>query len=162
MACAIRILSLTCSSSACERNWSTFNQIHTKKRNRLLTKNLNKMVYMMQNKRLKSKWMKKASLKVEEDPLAMDEIPSDDEWVVREADIIVESDDVHGDGPEVYTQGDTASETITNPSGQGKFKDILQKSNALGKEKQYSLLMKLKKMKKMILCFEIPLEKIFS
>ncbi|KAL6508787.1 hypothetical protein OROHE_021346 [Orobanche hederae] len=32
---AVRILSLTCSSPACERNWSTFNQIHTKKRNRL-------------------------------------------------------------------------------------------------------------------------------
>ncbi|VFQ69260.1 unnamed protein product [Cuscuta campestris] len=140
MACAIRILSLTCSSSACERNWSTFNQIHTKKRNRLHTKNLNKMVYVMYNKRLKSKWMKKASLKVEENPLVMDEIPSDDEWVVHEDDMIVESDDVHGDGPEVHTQGDTASETITNPSGQGRNKGHPSKRRRLGKRKALQLI----------------------
>nr|GEY31252.1 hypothetical protein [Tanacetum cinerariifolium] len=32
---AIKILSLTTSSSGCERNWSAFEGIHTKKRNRL-------------------------------------------------------------------------------------------------------------------------------
>ncbi|CAA3006185.1 uncharacterized protein LOC111412634 [Olea europaea subsp. europaea] len=32
---AIRVLSQTCSSSGCERNWSIFEQIHSKKRNRL-------------------------------------------------------------------------------------------------------------------------------
>ncbi|VFQ91606.1 unnamed protein product [Cuscuta campestris] len=140
MTCAIRILNLTCSSSACERNWSTFNQIHMKKRNRLHTKNLNKMVYVMNNKRLKSKWMKKASLKVEEDPLVMDKIPSDDEWVVHEDDMIVESDDVHGDGPEVHTQGDTASETITNPSGQRRNKGHPSKRRRLGKRKALQLI----------------------
>ncbi|KAL6557522.1 hypothetical protein OROMI_017872 [Orobanche minor] len=31
---AMRIISLCCSSSGCERNWSTFEFIHTKKRNR--------------------------------------------------------------------------------------------------------------------------------
>ncbi|XP_047309926.1 uncharacterized protein LOC124913387 [Impatiens glandulifera] len=30
---AIRILSLTCSSSGCERNWSAFEMVHTKRRN---------------------------------------------------------------------------------------------------------------------------------
>ncbi|CAI9294817.1 unnamed protein product [Lactuca saligna] len=34
---AMRILSLTSSSSGCERNWSTFEAVHTKKRNRLET-----------------------------------------------------------------------------------------------------------------------------
>ncbi|CAL8106744.1 unnamed protein product [Prunus armeniaca] len=38
---AIRALSLTCSESGCERNWSTFEQIHTKKRNRLEHQKLN-------------------------------------------------------------------------------------------------------------------------
>ncbi|CAN1725846.1 hypothetical protein LINPERHAP1_LOCUS258 [Linum perenne] len=33
---AIRILSLTCSASGCERNWSVFERVHSKKRNRLL------------------------------------------------------------------------------------------------------------------------------
>ncbi|XP_061363140.1 uncharacterized protein LOC133306777 [Gastrolobium bilobum] len=32
---AIRILSLTCSAIGCERNWSVFDQIHSKRRNRL-------------------------------------------------------------------------------------------------------------------------------
>ncbi|KAH1233223.1 DNA gyrase subunit A, chloroplastic/mitochondrial [Glycine max] len=31
----IKVLSLTCSSSGCERNWSTFEHIHSKKRSRL-------------------------------------------------------------------------------------------------------------------------------
>ncbi|XP_066324451.1 uncharacterized protein [Miscanthus floridulus] len=41
---ATRILSLTSSSSGCERNWSGFEGIHTKKRNRLTTTLLNKLV----------------------------------------------------------------------------------------------------------------------
>ncbi|XP_073030584.1 uncharacterized protein [Primulina eburnea] len=32
---AIKILYLTCSSSGCERNWSVYEHIHSKKRNRL-------------------------------------------------------------------------------------------------------------------------------
>jgi hypothetical protein len=32
---AIRILSQTCTSSGCERNWSVFEKIHSKKRTRL-------------------------------------------------------------------------------------------------------------------------------
>jgi len=38
---AIRVLSQTCSSSGCERNWSVFEKIHTKKRNRLENFKLN-------------------------------------------------------------------------------------------------------------------------
>ncbi|KAL6495069.1 hypothetical protein OROGR_030751 [Orobanche gracilis] len=81
---AVKVLSLICSSSACEHNWSTFNQLHTKKRNRLHTKTLNKLVFVMYNKRLKSRWLKKTSLKEDDDPLLLDEIPSDDEWMVDE------------------------------------------------------------------------------
>eukprot|EP00253_Pinus_taeda_P035329 PITA_35329 len=44
---AIRILSQTCSSSRCERNWSVFEKIHNKKRNRLETQRLNDMVYCL-------------------------------------------------------------------------------------------------------------------
>ncbi|XP_070021286.1 uncharacterized protein [Nicotiana sylvestris] len=45
---AIRVLSLTCSSSGCERNWSTFELIHTKKRNRLEHHRLNALVYIIE------------------------------------------------------------------------------------------------------------------
>ncbi|XP_058223526.1 uncharacterized protein LOC131333175 [Rhododendron vialii] len=49
---ATRILSLTSSSSGCERNWSTFEGIHTKKRNRLDATRLNNLVYVQFNVKL--------------------------------------------------------------------------------------------------------------
>ncbi|XP_037462627.1 uncharacterized protein LOC119334067 [Triticum dicoccoides] len=50
---AMRILSLTCSSSACERNFSVFQQIHTKKRNRLLHNKMRDLVFIKFNSKLK-------------------------------------------------------------------------------------------------------------
>jgi hAT family C-terminal dimerisation region len=41
---AIRILSQTCSSSGCERNWSIFDKIHSKRRNRLEVRTLTKQL----------------------------------------------------------------------------------------------------------------------
>ncbi|XP_068462949.1 uncharacterized protein [Phaseolus vulgaris] len=52
---AIRILSLTCSSSGCERNWSSFEMVHTKRRNRLHLKKMNDLVYVMYNLKLSNK-----------------------------------------------------------------------------------------------------------
>lgn len=52
---AVRILSLTSSSSVCERNWSTFENIHTKKRNRLTTERLNSLVFIQFNSRMMAK-----------------------------------------------------------------------------------------------------------
>eukprot|EP00253_Pinus_taeda_P016504 PITA_16504 len=49
---AIRVLSQTCSSSGCEHNWSVFDKIHSKKRNRLESQLLNDMVYVYYNLRL--------------------------------------------------------------------------------------------------------------
>ncbi|XP_042375861.1 uncharacterized protein LOC121969699 [Zingiber officinale] len=49
---AVQILSQTTSSSGCERNWSTFSLIHTKVRNRLSYRRLEKMVYVHYNMRL--------------------------------------------------------------------------------------------------------------
>ncbi|KAL8462409.1 hypothetical protein ACS0TY_033437 [Phlomoides rotata] len=43
---AIRILSQTSSSSGCERNWSVFERIHTKKRNRLEHERLSDLVFV--------------------------------------------------------------------------------------------------------------------
>ena len=40
---AMRLVSQCCSSSGCERNWSTFALLHTKVRNRLSHKKLNKL-----------------------------------------------------------------------------------------------------------------------
>ncbi|KAH7285019.1 hypothetical protein KP509_33G007900 [Ceratopteris richardii] len=49
---AIRILSQDCSVSPCERNWSTWALFHTKKRNRLSTTQLERLVYCHCNLRL--------------------------------------------------------------------------------------------------------------
>ncbi|XP_057747799.1 uncharacterized protein LOC130966993 [Arachis stenosperma] len=50
----VRILSQASASSGCERNWSLFDQIHTKRRNRLEHDRLNDIVYVTYNLRLKS------------------------------------------------------------------------------------------------------------
>ncbi|XP_028094796.1 uncharacterized protein LOC114294833 [Camellia sinensis] len=43
---AIKVLSLTCSSSGCERNWSVFEHLHSKKRNRLEQQRLKDLVFV--------------------------------------------------------------------------------------------------------------------
>jgi hypothetical protein len=53
---AIRVLSQTCSSSGCERNWSMFEHIHSKKINRLEHQRLNDLVYVHCNLKLKQKY----------------------------------------------------------------------------------------------------------
>ncbi|KAI3675826.1 hypothetical protein L1987_85422 [Smallanthus sonchifolius] len=49
---AISVLSQTCSASPCERNWSTFDNLHSKKRNRLLQQKLNDLVFIQYNTRI--------------------------------------------------------------------------------------------------------------
>ncbi|XP_031392253.1 uncharacterized protein LOC116204300 [Punica granatum] len=75
---SIRILSLTCSSSGCERNWSAFEMVHTKRRNRLHQKKMNDLVFVMYNLKLKDKKIRKQV------DLQVDDISSDDEWIVEE------------------------------------------------------------------------------
>ncbi|XP_058741686.1 uncharacterized protein LOC131614076 [Vicia villosa] len=72
---AIRVLSLTCSSSGCERNWSAFEMVHTKKRNRLKQKTMNNLVYVMVNTRLTKN---KAERKKRD--LTIDDFQDDDDW----------------------------------------------------------------------------------
>ncbi|KAL4592745.1 hypothetical protein LXL04_005749 [Taraxacum kok-saghyz] len=78
---AIRILSQTASSSGCERNWSVFEMIHTKKRNRLEHQRLNDLVFVHYNLRLQNR------LKVDKrsyDPIDYECIDKTDFWVVEE------------------------------------------------------------------------------
>ncbi|XP_073275310.1 uncharacterized protein [Primulina huaijiensis] len=56
---AMRFLSLTSSSSVCERNWSQFEGIYIKKRNRLETSRLNDLVYFKFNDNLMKKKSKR-------------------------------------------------------------------------------------------------------
>ncbi|XP_059294891.1 uncharacterized protein LOC132047945 isoform X1 [Lycium ferocissimum] len=84
---AIRVLSLTCSSSGCERNWSTFESIHTKKRNRLEHCRINALVYVRYNTRLREWSIKRKMHKI--DPILVDEVDSDDEWITEREDPVL-------------------------------------------------------------------------
>lgn len=53
---AIRVLSQTCSSSGCVKNWSIFEHIHSKKRNRLEHYKLNDIVYVHYNLQLEQRF----------------------------------------------------------------------------------------------------------
>ncbi|XP_059077489.1 uncharacterized protein LOC131876355 [Cryptomeria japonica] len=90
---AVRILSQPCSSSACERNWSVFEHIHSKKRNRLSQQRLNDLVFVHHNLRLK---IRKAQGTIEEGlPIDLDEIYPECELIdVDDAD---DDDDVDDD-----------------------------------------------------------------
>ena len=65
-AIAVRVLSQTTSSSACERNWSIFALIHTKQRNRLAYSKLEQLVYCYYNMKLKIMDMAAEKDKVDE------------------------------------------------------------------------------------------------
>ncbi|XP_075654218.1 uncharacterized protein LOC142624515 [Castanea sativa] len=77
---AIRILSQT-TSSGCERNWSAFEQIHSKRRNRLEHQRLNDLVYVHYNYRLKERVKRK---KFNFDPIDYASIDKTEFWVVED------------------------------------------------------------------------------
>lgn len=92
---AIRILSLTCSSSACERNWSAFERVHSKKRTRLGQRKLNALVFVMFNKRLQWKYSQK-----DRDPLIpkfIDDEPPN-EWIVDDCALPPEQEEDDNSG----------------------------------------------------------------
>ncbi|XP_020250263.1 uncharacterized protein LOC109827663 [Asparagus officinalis] len=74
---AIRVLSLTCSSFDYKRNWSTFEQIHTKKRNRLDHKRLQDL-YCKYNQALKKRFDCRDSI----DPIKLADIDESNEWLL--------------------------------------------------------------------------------
>jgi hAT family C-terminal dimerisation region len=52
---AVRVLAQVSSASACERNWSTYDYIHNKKRNKLKPSRARDLVYVFTNQRLLDK-----------------------------------------------------------------------------------------------------------
>ncbi|XP_024200409.1 uncharacterized protein LOC112203718 [Rosa chinensis] len=87
---ARRILSLTTSSSGCKRNWSTFEGIHTKKRNRLDASRLNNLVYVQFNAKIINKKRRAQELGV--DVLLGNEASKAQGWIVDGGDEEDDSD----------------------------------------------------------------------
>ncbi|KAM0018998.1 putative HAT dimerization domain, ribonuclease H-like superfamily [Helianthus debilis subsp. tardiflorus] len=114
---AMKILGLTCSASACERNWSTFNQVHTKRRNRLTTERMDDLVFIMYNRKLKQKFVKRSNLKEDEDPLLVENVMSDDEWIADPSDdddedaIQVDAANVEESDEVIRTRGSRATKS---------------------------------------------------
>eukprot|EP00253_Pinus_taeda_P001823 PITA_01823 len=90
---AIRILSQTCSATGCERNWSVFERIHTKKRNRLDKKRLNDLVYVQYNLRLRRKQLLNKS--PDSEPIVLEDIDQTSDWVVESHPTEFDSDEDH-------------------------------------------------------------------
>eukprot|EP00253_Pinus_taeda_P021405 PITA_21405 len=84
---AIRILSQTCSSSGCERNWSVFEKIHAKKRNRLEFARLNDLVYMHYNIRLR---VRQTEAPMDPEAISLDNIYVLSQWRVESEEPILE------------------------------------------------------------------------
>nr|GEY41903.1 reverse transcriptase domain-containing protein [Tanacetum cinerariifolium] len=78
---AMRILSLTTSSSECERNWSTFEGVHTKKRNRLDATRMSNLVYVQFNANLMEKNKRRKAR--DHEVLLAQEAGEAQEWIVE-------------------------------------------------------------------------------
>ncbi|XP_058218976.1 uncharacterized protein LOC131329685 [Rhododendron vialii] len=74
---AIQELSQCCSATGCERNWSMFEVIYSKKRNRLEHKRLNDLVYVRYNLKLRE---------------SLENIDMLDDWVSEEPSLLDEED----------------------------------------------------------------------
>ncbi|XP_028769649.1 uncharacterized protein LOC114727081 [Neltuma alba] len=114
---AMRILSQTSASSGCERNWSLFERIHTKRRNRLEHKRLNDLVFTNYNLRLKHRSTLKKSKSY--DPIDYENIDMVDFWVAEE-DPTPEFDDRDVDTLESVLNNDgTANSTTLESANEG-------------------------------------------
>eukprot|EP00253_Pinus_taeda_P009041 PITA_09041 len=85
---SIRVLSQTCSSSGCERKWSVFEKLHTKKHNRLEPKLLNDMVHVYNNLRL---WVRQLERTFDVEAISLDGIDTTSAWRVEAERPITES-----------------------------------------------------------------------
>ncbi|KAH1077183.1 hypothetical protein GLYMA_19G102600v4 [Glycine max] len=108
---AIKILSLTCSASGCERNWSVF---IPKKRNRLEHKRLHDLVFVKYNQQLKQRY----NARDEIDPISVNDIDVCNEWLVGEMD---QDDDNDARNDLVFEDDDALNwATVYQASGVGE------------------------------------------
>ncbi|RVW25217.1 hypothetical protein CK203_105966 [Vitis vinifera] len=85
---AMKVLNLTCSASGCERNWSIFENIHSKRRNMLYHQRLNDLVYIKYNRALKRRYNERNTI----DPISLKDIDDSNEWLIGR----MEDEDSHG------------------------------------------------------------------
>ncbi|XP_026457577.1 uncharacterized protein LOC113358255 [Papaver somniferum] len=97
---AIRVLIQTCSASSCERNWSTFGNMHTKRRNHFLQQKLNDCVYIQYNKKLQRRYeeIQRHNSGGPAIPIFLDALDEEDNWLDPEnlSDLLHQDDEFTG------------------------------------------------------------------
>uniref|UniRef100_A0A8R7PJW7 HAT C-terminal dimerisation domain-containing protein n=2 Tax=Triticum urartu TaxID=4572 RepID=A0A8R7PJW7_TRIUA len=94
---AKHIVSLCASASGCERNWSCFQNIHSKKRNRLEFQRLNDLSYVQYSRKNADRFQKireEGSKGTRSDPLVLEDLQWDNEWVDHNAQPVYEGADI--------------------------------------------------------------------
>ncbi|XP_019172473.1 PREDICTED: uncharacterized protein LOC109167856 [Ipomoea nil] len=133
---AIKLLSLTTSASGCERNWSVFEHLHSKKRSRLEHMGLNDLVFIKYNRALRRRWEMQDTI----DPISLDQIDFANEWLTGIPEDANEL--VFGDGDDL-TCGDIVKFSGANETpyslrhgSKGKEKVGCSNSRSKGKGKE--------------------------
>ncbi|XP_059635279.1 uncharacterized protein LOC132277438 [Cornus florida] len=104
---AIKVLSLTCSASGCERNWSVFEHLHSKKRNRLTQCRLNDLVF------------------IKIDPILLNDIDDSNEWLVGIMD-----EDVDAENELVFEDDSLTWGAVARATGAGESSHNLRSRSA--------------------------------
>ncbi|KAK2991264.1 hypothetical protein RJ640_023678 [Escallonia rubra] len=87
---AICVLSQCTSATGCERNWSVFEFIHSKKHNRLEHKRLNDLVFVHYNLKLRERAIGRTKEAL--DPVSLDNIDVLADWVSEEESVTTQED----------------------------------------------------------------------
>ncbi|KAF7152136.1 hypothetical protein RHSIM_Rhsim01G0133500 [Rhododendron simsii] len=101
---AIRVLSGTCSATGCERNWSTFDIVHSKRRNHLETQRMNALVFVKYNIQLELRQERGDTY----DPICLSDMESDDEWITEKEGPVLPVDHSWMDIEECFKDDGTA------------------------------------------------------
>ncbi|KAE8657940.1 hypothetical protein F3Y22_tig00116976pilonHSYRG00151 [Hibiscus syriacus] len=141
---AIRVLSLTCSATGCERNWSVFQQLHSKRRNRLAQSRLNDMVYVKFNRALRRRYQRKDTT----DPILLKEIDESNEWLMghmddedgEEDDFVFDGDDLtwsavdkaSGASQATYSTRRTSTSSSSRDRGKGVAQTFTRRRPSTG------------------------------
>ena len=107
---AICILSHPSSASGCERNWSLFEHIHSKKCNRLAMKKLNDLVFVHYNLRLRHRQINGT----DSSPIVLENVDPHAEWNIEIVDLVFSYEDM-----EWVDQVDREAEAVEEARAQG-------------------------------------------
>lgn len=99
---AVRIFSQPCRASGCERNWSMFESVHTKRRNRLSQQCLNDLVFVQYNLRLHVRQVEGTDCY---DAIDLDSMDPLVDWVAEDVEPIFTEEDIEQLEREVADEG---------------------------------------------------------